>query len=212
MKKIIALSAAFLIAACGSILPKGPPAPTLYTLNPVAMETNGDAASVIPVSLRILMPQAAPGLETQKIVLRKENNQIDYFAGIEWTGTLGALIQHELVESFDGTKQLASVSNDLVPITQNYSLLIEIQDFQIGYDKSTPVGHVRLTAKLIDVAQNKILTTTTYAEDETARANTAQAVVLALDTAFQRASAKIVTDTLQTLRQTVIKKPVKKSK
>jgi len=188
----------FLLTACGSLLPKGAPAPRLYTLNaPRTMETGNK----IPVRLQILLPQATPGLETERIVLRNTDNQVDYFADTKWTGTLTALVQSLLVESFDNTRRLESVGSDLVAINQNYNLLIEIRDFQAEYRKgaAAPYAHVRLVAKLIKADTNDVLTTATYNESVAANGNSLQEIIPAFDAAWQKVSSEIVRDSLQKL-------------
>lgn len=199
MKKIISLTiASFLLASCSSILPKGAPAPRLYTLN---APYEAQAGQRIPARLQILIPQANPGLETERIVLRNTDNQMDYFADTKWAGPATAMVQSLLVESFDNTGRLEAVGSDLVSINQNYNLLVEIRDFQAEYTKgsSTPRAHVRLTAKLIKADTNDILTTTTYDEKEFSSNNSLQEIVPAFDKAWQRVSIRIVNDTLQTL-------------
>ncbi len=200
MKNFSILIIVLALTACGSILPKGAPAPTLYTLN-AQYHDSGNAVKHIPVSLRILMPQGAPGLETDKIALRKADQQLDYYADARWSGTLPAVLQSKLVQIFDNAKQLDSVSNDLVAVNQDYSLLVEIQDFQIEYPRNVPVAHIGLTTKLIEAQSNKIITTVIYSDKQPSTANTIQDVVKALDTAYQRVSSKIVKDTLRTLTQ-----------
>lgn len=198
MRTALLLFALFTLASCSSILPKGPPAPTSYTLSS-PVDTNNNT-SHIPVSLRILLPQAAPGLETEKIALRKTDYQLNYYGGARWSGTLTSLLQSHLVQSFDNTRKLNSVSNDLVAVNQDYSLLVEIQDFQVEYQKGTPVAHIRLTTKLIQAKSTKIIRTTLHEDREIVTADTMQGVVKALDTAYQRISVKIVSDVLKTLQ------------
>jgi len=189
-----------LLTACGSLLPKGAPAPRQYTLN---APRNVETGARLPVRLQILIPQATPGLETERIVLRNTDNQVDYFADTKWTGTLTALVQSLLVESFDNSHRLESVGSDLVAINQNYNLLIEIRDFQAEYIKgsSTPRAHIRLIAKLIKSDMNDVLTTVTYNETAMASGNNLQEIIPAFDEAWQKASTRIVSDTLQNLSQ-----------
>jgi ABC-type uncharacterized transport system auxiliary subunit len=80
MKHIILLCAILMIlTSCSSLPPKGDPAPRLYTLNVVAAPQSKDIQSM-PVGLKIVKPQVAPGLDTECIVLRQNDNQINYYA------------------------------------------------------------------------------------------------------------------------------------
>jgi cholesterol transport system auxiliary component len=201
MKKIIFISL-LLLAGCSSILPKGAPAPRQYTLNAPIVHTT--AAQQISVGLQILQPQATPGLESERIILRRDDNRIDYFANAKWTSNLNALVQSLLVESFDSTHRVKSVGNDLVAMNPDYSLLIEIRDFQAEYISGNPAprAHVRLVAKLIKTNGNVMIATNNYEEKEMAASDDLSGIIRAFDTATRHAVEKIVTDTLPQLRPT----------
>jgi cholesterol transport system auxiliary component len=210
MKKISILFLAFTLTACASILPKGAPAPRQYTLNAPHETVAGDN---LPVSLQILIPQVKPGLETDRIVLRRTDNQVDYFADTKWAGNLAALTQSLLVESFESTHRLQSVSNDLVATNQNYNLSIEIRDFQAEYiaNSTTPRAHIQLVAKLIRSDTNVVVATSSYNETEIATDNTMETIIPAFDKAWQRSTTKLIADMLQDLQQQNTK-PVKSRK
>ena len=201
MKKILSLAlTALLLTGCSSILPKGQPPAALYTLNFPVIDTTQTAAK-IPVNLQILMPQAAPGLETERIALRKDDNQIDYYKDARWSGSLSAIIQSATVQGFDGTHRLASVSNDLIPAKRDYSLTMDIHDFQTQYKNGKPVAFVTMSAKLIGDKDNAIIATNTYHEEETASADNLRDIIAAFDRANQRLLSHVITDSLAILGQ-----------
>ena len=188
--------ALFGMTACSSVLPKGAPAPRLYTLNAPEMQPRPD--QVISTRLQVLLPQATPGLETERIVLRNTDNRVDYFADTKWTGTLTTLVQSLVVEGFDNTQQLEAVGSDLVAINPNYNLLVEIRDFQAEYLKgqTNPRARIRLTVKLIKADTHDIVITRTYDERETATGNTLQEIIPAFDLAWQRTATRLINDTI----------------
>lgn len=189
------------LTACGSLLPKGDPAPRLYTLN--APPSAPGTTKKLPFDMQILMPQAAPGLDTERVILRTTDNRIDYYADAKWAGTAPALVQSVLVESFEKNNTLHAVGSDLVSMSQHYNLQIEIRDFQSEYIVNTtmPRAHVRLVAKLIKADTNKVIATTSYDETNVAGSNTLQNIVIAFDRALQQATNRIITDTTNILGQ-----------
>lgn len=198
MKKLILFASALALAGCSSVFPKGQPAATFYTLNAPQVDVKV-TKSPLPVDLQILMPQAAPGLETERIALRKDN-QIDYYKDMRWSGAVTSLVQSLLVQSFDQTHALFSVSNDLVAAKKDYSLLIDIQDFQTEYKTSQPTATIRMTAKLIRSKDNAIVSTFVCAERETAKADNAREIVAAFDNSYQRTASCIVSNTIDRLK------------
>lgn len=202
MKKItVALLSLLLISGCSSFLPKGSPAPREYTLN--APMTGGVNLPPLLVSLQILQPQATPGLEGERIIMRRDDNRIDYISDAKWSGTLNAMMQSLLVESFDRTHALKAVGNDLVAMNKDYLLLVEIRDFQAEYISGSilPRAHVRLTAKLIKADENNtVVATHDYEEKENATSDDLSGIIRAFDSATQNALQKLVSETVTTLQ------------
>lgn len=215
MKKIaLLITSTFLLVGCGSLLPKGGPAPRLYTLNALAVPKNADqsAREPLPVNLKVLKPQAAPGLETERIALRKNNNQIDYYADARWASDAATLLQSSLVESFEASRRLRSVSNDLVVLKSDYDVLIELRDFQADYTSNQAIAaHVRLTAKLINTKTEEIVKTFPYDQIETVKGSSLNDIVLAFDKAQQVVAQKLVQDVITAL-PTVVEPEVTSSK
>lgn len=186
---------ALALGGCGSLLPKGGPAPRLYTLN--ALVAPKQVKEPLPISLKILKPQAAPGLETERIALRKNNNEIDYYADVRWATDAPALLQSALVESFEASHRLRSVSNDLAVLRSDYDLLIELRDFQAEYKGTqTETARVRLTAKLINTASDEIIKSIPYEQVEPVKSQSINGIVAAFDRAQQAIAQKLVSDIL----------------
>lgn len=191
--------AALALAGCSSLLPKGGPAPRVYTLNALSVPKEPKVA--LPISLKVLKPQAAPGLETERIALRKDNNQVDYYADARWAADAPTLLQSTLVESFEASRRLRSVSNDLVVLKSDYDLLIELRDFQAEYKGSqTEAVRVRLTAKLIHTASEEIIKTWPYEQVEPVKTQNMSGIVIAFDKAQQAIAQKLVSDALSQLQ------------
>lgn len=201
MKQIMILSVALLLlTSCGSVLPKGDPAPRLYTLNAAAIK-RAEAVPVLPVSLKIIRPQIAPGLDTERIALRRDHNQIDYYAGVKWASDASAMIQSVLVENFENTHRLKSVSNDLVTLKSDYTVLTDIRDFQVDYKKSNqPKAHIRMTVTLVNTQSDEIVRTFTYDQSEAIGDETMQAIAQGFDKAQQAIMQKLVADVLAHLK------------
>ncbi|MDB5478694.1 MAG: hypothetical protein JWM96_1189 [Alphaproteobacteria bacterium] len=199
MKKLSLALSLLLLSGC-SLLPKGAEAPRLFTLNPPQMAAQ-NASARLPVNLQILLPQVVPGLDGERIALRRSDNQIDYYADTKWAGNLNAVVQSVLVESFDASGALKSVGNDLITMNEDYALLVEIRDFQSEYiiNTTTPRAHIRLAVKLIRKDTNEILSTRVYDQKENSEGDGMQQIITAFDIAFQRAAKNITADTVQLL-------------
>ncbi len=197
MKKFSALLCVVLLSACGGLLPKGALAPDVYTLNAPQFAANTQAP--LPYAVEISLPQVVPGLNTDRIALRQGQNQIDYYADARWGGDLNTVVQAALVDSFDRSGVFKSASNDVSQVKSDYTLALEIRDFQAEYRNgdSVPTAHLRVNATLIDSATKKVIAAKMYEETAPAAANRQAAIVAAFDAAFQKMAFSIIQDTAQ---------------
>lgn len=180
-----------LLTGCSTALLKGQPAAKVYTLN-APVVSQGERR--LPHSLQVMIPESAPGLGTERIALRKDDNQIDYYHGVRWASSLNALVQSLLVESFDNSNTLRAVGSDTVEISPDYTLLVEIRDFQMESNQSRYVAHVRMVAKLMSSATQKVVMSRSYDEKAEAAQHAMASIMQAFDKAFQIASRKMVAD------------------
>jgi cholesterol transport system auxiliary component len=137
-------------------------------------------------SLRVNVPDSAPGFSTSRMKYSEEPNQLDHFAFHQWVDTparmLAASIQHRL----DGSNIFATVVSGSPDVKTDYRIDSEIsgplQVFEHGE------SHVILTVrvKLIDVPNRTLLDSRTFSYSEPAIAANPQAGVSSANRAVQR--------------------------
>lgn len=199
-KAFLSASALAVLCACSPILMPGQPAPRLFVLNAPHAAAATPAAQPLPLSLQIIQPLAASGLDGDRIALRKGTDEMDYVAGARWSGHVPALVQAQLVEAFEGSGALRAVGSDLIQFHADDVLSVEIRRFEVEYEGAKPTrAHVLLAARLIDAHDSNIVSTAVYEESEPVAAVQVQDMVGALNAAFVRASTRIVTDVTATL-------------
>lgn len=198
----VALGISLGIAACGPILPKGPDSPRLFTLAPGADEKAVAVAGYTsPFSLQVAGPETAPGLDTDRIALKKGAHENDYFAGARWAGTLSAMVQARMVDAFERSKTVRAVAADTVPFKADYILSTDITDFQAEYKTAdvtgpaAPIVRVRLVTRLTHGPLFEIIATNTIEETAEANANNLQEVVAAANRAFDKAVGRVIAST-----------------
>lgn len=187
------------LGACQSLLPKGAAPAKTFTLNAPVPEKNAAYTRNLS-SIKILLPQAAPGLDSERVALRNGDNQIEYYRQIRWASNLPALVQSLLVESFDNSNAFKAVSNDLMDIHTDYNLLVDIRDFQIEFKDNQPYANIRFVTKLIHNASQTITATQRYSVQTKANASDLQAIMTAFDTAYQQAATSAIRDTISRLQ------------
>ncbi len=192
-------AAALVLGGCKSILPQGAPPAKTFTLNAPVIQS-AVATRRLP-SVKILLPQTAPGLETERVALRTDNNRIEYYSDVRWADASNSLIQSLLVESFDNSAAFQSVSNDLLDIESDYNVLIEMRDFQIEFKDNKPYANIRFVTKLIRNSPKTIALTRTYTAREYADDNSLKSIMAAFDNAYQQVARAMIQDTITIMSQ-----------
>ncbi len=180
-----------LLAGCGGLL-SGPPQRQLYRLTPSFSFSAGLPHSA--AQLLVAAPTAPAGLDSRRIALSRTPVSLDYYADGEWTDRAPFLIQDALVDGFEKSGTLPAVAADRGGLRADYILDTEVDDFAANYDSpnSPPTARVALTAKLIRMADRKIIAHTAIRREQRAAANTLPDVVHAFDAAVGGAAEEVV--------------------
>jgi cholesterol transport system auxiliary component len=146
------------------------------------------------------LPVAAAGLNTSRVALQRTPVSLDYFARANWSDAAPAMLQTLLVESFENTGRIVAVSRESVRLRPDYLLQTDLREFAAEYFPDAtrpPLVRVRMTAKLVRVADRAIIASTSAERAERAKADTMDAIMLAFDEAAGGVMRRIVEWTLR---------------
>ena len=180
------------LSACSGIV--GPPeAPPLYMLKPQLPPAGGGPR--VPWQMSIVLPEAPDSLDTNRIVLVHETQQMDFYAAASWQDRLPFLVQSALIEAFEGSGRIAAIGRDTDGLKSDYLLETDIRDFQARYDApdAPPTVVVRIAAKLIAVRGRTIAQSFTAHAEVAAGQNNVPSVVVAFNQALAQTLAQITT-------------------
>ena len=180
------------LSACSGMI--GPPeAPPLYMLKPILPPAGGGPR--VPWQMSIVLPQAPDSLDTNRIVLVHETQQMDFYANASWQDRLPFLVQSALIEAFEGSGRIAAVGRDTDGLKSDYLLETDIRDFQARYDApdTPPTVVVRIAAKLIAVRGRTIALAANAHAEVAAGQNNVPSVVVAFNQALAQTLGQITT-------------------
>lgn len=145
----IALAAmAMLLSAC-SILPDSEPLrvfllPSAITTQPPATQPERE------LTLRVRTPQASRILASPRIAVVPQGHQISAYQGARWSDAAPTLLRDRLIEAFQASGQLASVSSEDGGVHADLELIGDLRAFQSVYLDGSPQVLIRFDASLID--------------------------------------------------------------
>ncbi len=199
LKGIGATPAAWVLAGCGSLLPRPKEPPPLYVLAPMMPEPMRGAR--VKWQLAVALPNAQASLNTPRIALSMTPTMLDYYADAAWTDRLPLLVQDLLIESFEHSGKITGVARDTAGIAANYRLDTEMRQFEARYDQpdAAPRVVVRLDAKLAALPERNIVGSLSVMQEAQAEKNDLKSVVMAFNQASGAALQEIVNWTFRAL-------------
>lgn len=157
----------------------------LYELTPKT--THDPNLPEIAAQLVIEEPTATGSVNTDRIAVKPNLYQIQYFPKARWVDRAPLLVQSKLVESFESTGKVASVGRQTIGLRADFTLLTELREFQAeaGDGKGAPLTvAVQLNIKIVNEPQGLIVGSKSFVRRVVAASNEVLAVVAAFDSAL----------------------------
>lgn len=184
---VLALMAPLALCGC-SLLASDPP--VLYDLSP--KNTFDDAGPRVDWQLVIEEPTTANSINTDRIAIRPQALEIQYFPGVKWTDRAPALVQTLLVESFENSGRIVGVGRRSIGLNGDYVLTSELREFEAQSTGTGTAVRVRMVLKLIRQTSGGIVASTTIEGATTAASDQPGDVVNAFDDALGKVLKRTV--------------------
>jgi cholesterol transport system auxiliary component len=186
-------ASALTLSACGSNLIGPPEGGPLYVLRPQVPPAPAGAAKV-DWALAIMRPDMPGGLDTDRIALMQSDGTMDYYAKASYPDRLPAIVQQAVLDGFDASGRIDSVTPEQAALHSDYNLFIEVKDFAAHYGQpdGIPSVTVSITAKMTTAHGRVVIASLPVVQTGTASANSAGATVQALGQALEAVVTQIV--------------------
>lgn len=190
-----ALSTALVLlcAGCSGGLRSSAPATQVYVLRATARPESH--LKETRVSLHVNHPIAAPGLDSDHIVLVQSDHRMSYYVGSRWPAALPSVVEALAVDTLRSTGAWSSVQDSSSAFASDYLLQIVVRRFEADYtaNPAMPQVHVLLDCTLGRRAGREIEASFIASGSATATENRMAAVV----TAFEAAAAQAMSEVAQ---------------
>jgi cholesterol transport system auxiliary component len=197
----IAAIAVVAVSGCSGGLHSDAPLPQAYALRaapvPAALARAEQAAS-----LRVMRPYAAPGLDTDRIMLLQSDRRLSYYASSRWAAALPDVVEVLAVDTLRASASWSAVEDSHSSFVADYYLQITIRRFEADTTEGAggPVVHVRLSCMLGRGADHELIAAFPAEGSATAAQNRLGAVVAAFEQAANAALAAASAGASEALR------------
>lgn len=157
----------------------------LYEISPKS--TYDPDMPEITAQLVVEEPTAASAVNTDRIAVKPNAFQVEYFPRARWVDRAPLMVQTRLVESFENTGKVGSVGRQAIGLTSDYTLVSELREFQamVRDDRSGPISAlVQLNIKIVKQPQGLIVASQSFGAEAEAASDDMTDVVAAFDAAL----------------------------
>jgi cholesterol transport system auxiliary component len=200
--RIVTLLLALALSACAGGLHSNAPAAQTYVLRATAPAGATAALAPSTTTLRVDLPLAAPGLQSEHIVIVEPNHRMSFYAGSEWAAELPLMVEELAIERLRAAGDWGAVFDAGSSFASEYYLQLRIRRFEAEYPSmdAPPVAQVVLDCALGRRADHAMLKSFTASGSVAAGANRLSAVVAAFEEAANAALTEVAAQSAQALK------------
>ena len=186
--RLIPLSITLLLSAC-SLFPETRPV-NVYML-PESMPVQTQSSSV-DWSLRINTPYANQTLDSTRIAVIPDGNQINSYKSARWNDRVPVLLRERLIDTFRSDGRIKTITNDSGLINTDAELISELRAFQSEYIHGKPEVRVQLDTHLVQRNNQQVLASYRFEVRQASKDASVASVVQAFGQATDQLSREVV--------------------
>lgn len=165
----------------------------LYDLTPKS--TYAADLPMIAAQIVIEEPTAASSVNTDRIAIKPNPYQVQYFPQARWVDRAPLLVQTMLVESFENTGKVSAVGRQAIGLSSDFTLLTDLREFQAdaSEDPDGPISViVQLNMKIVQEPMGLIVGSRSFVRREATASRDILAVIAAFDAALGKTMGQTV--------------------
>ncbi len=157
-----------------------------------------DSAAEAKVDWQLLIdtPQASAAIDTTRIAIRTSPGVLEVYPDARWRDSAPLMLRSLLIEAFDQDGRIDGVSAVNSGLNGDYSLSMELRDFQIELVDGSAQAAIRFTAKLFDRRSNRIVGSQSFSEVAPAASSQVASAADAFTSAIDQLMPKVVAWTI----------------
>jgi cholesterol transport system auxiliary component len=186
---LLAVAVALPLAGCISLIDE--PAPIdVYALRSQPLDTA--SLPSVPWALTVIRPSSTAFLDSNRIAVRPEPNVLQVYKGANWSDSLPDLVQAGIVQAFENSGKIKSVSRQNSGVPAEVALLLDIRQFESIYANGAkiPSAVIQIHAKVLEYPSNRVIAAKTFSVDTPSASKEIPDVVLA----FERGMNTVIGD------------------
>lgn len=193
--RILAALLVVLLTGCSALTGKRQPY-TVYSprYTPPAAEAN---APRIEWQLAVDTPIASDALDSSHMLVMPTPGAIESYKNARWSDEVPMLLRSLLIQSFQDSGRITGVGAISSALHADYSLSVDLYDFETQYRDGNPSAIIRLNARLTDYSVNRVRAARTFEVDAPVAGSDAAHAAAAFEQALNQLLPQIVAWTFE---------------
>ncbi len=165
----------------------------LYDLTPKS--TFDPGLPTISAQVVVEEPTAASSVNTDRIAVKPNPYQVQYFPGASWVDRAPLLVQTMLLESLENTGKVSAVGRQAIGLSADYTLVTDLREFQArsNTDGSAALEIVvQLNMKIVQEPRGLIVASQSFAYEAPSPTTQMTDVVESFDVALGKTMGRAV--------------------
>ena len=147
-RALLCMVVAATLSAC-TLFPDRP-ANRIFQLPASTVEESITDNKPFSTTLRFVTPLAEGPVDSSRILVKPEGNEIKAYQGARWSNKSPILVRDQLVDAFRRDGRFAGVLTGTSPARSDLTIAGELNAFQSEYQDGMPVALIRLDLHLIN--------------------------------------------------------------
>lgn len=195
-----AAAALLVLAGCSLLRPDPEDRATIYAPDPrVAAAADWPG---VDWQLALSGTTAAHMIDSLRIAVRPEPNEMQVYAGAQWAKPPSQMIEDALLRTLEDSGRIPAVARRGAGIGADYRLVLDLRRFESDYGRGgTPAATIELNAKLLHAPDQRVVAAHTFLQAQPAASTELDDVVRAFETALQAVTGELAGWVLRTGEQ-----------
>lgn len=191
LQRIVPALALLTLGACLSLI-KDPDPITTYSLRHPVAEALG--VGQVDWALTVIRPNSSALLDSNRLAVRPQPNVLQVYKGANWSEAMPDMVQTHIVEAFENSGRIKTVSRQNSGVPADVALLIDIRRFESVYPDGAKIPNavISLHAKLLEYPSNRVIAVQNFSTEVQAASKDVPAVVQAIEQGLNQTTSEMV--------------------
>lgn len=158
-----------------------------------------DAADMPAVRWQLVIdrPLSDPSLDSPRIAVRPQANELQSYAGARWTAAAPDLVESALLRRYQDSGRIVAVGRSRDALRADYLLQLDLRAFESVYDAdAAPHAHIAVYATLLAAGSRNVVAGHLFVRDASASDAQIPAIIDAFGEALSTLSVEVMDWTL----------------